>query len=324
MTQHWQAWLTGIPADEQRNLFNVLKNKHEPKNGSYQGAQDSNDVLVTRTPAEDLLVMDPPPYVDIFRLHEHYEKTSFETNLLLKGPKGDGKSLSIYAYAAKKGVPLVVQECSEGTKETHLMGSQTLLGDRTVFVLGSIPTAIDVANESGACILLFEELNALTPQVQKMLNAIGDFRKACSMPAIKKTFSLEKGKKIWLVGTMNPSVYGGTYDLNEDLKSRFDELELTYPEAGQEKQILLANCGNAVPEDVIDKVIRLGRESRQGELSYMLSTRDLVRLVHSIPKTGLQVALQLIACKFEGEDRENAIKRIGSIFGSVGVKKFWS
>ena len=318
----WTAWLNNIPLEEQQKLFGQLKQKFS--NGHITATEDTNDVLVTRTPADELLVVDPPTYVDIFKLHDLYEKTAFGSNLLLKGPKGDGKSLSVFSYAAKKGIPLVVQECSEGTKETHLMGSQTLLGDRTVFVLGSIPASIDIANECGECILLFEEVNALTPQVQKMLNAIGDFRKSCSMPAIKRTYRLQAGKKLWVVGTMNPSVYGGTYDLNEDLKSRFDELEVTYPEAGLEKQVLVANCGNAVSDDILNKVIRLGSETRTGQFAYKLSTRDLVRLVETIAKTGLPTAVQLIACKFEGEDRENIVKRIGSIFGSIGTKQYWS
>lgn len=315
--QHWMPWLDGIPTEEQQKLFQLLKQKFDNEHTPI------HDVLVTRTPADELLVTNPPPYIDIFRLHEFYNKMAFHSNLLLKGPKGDGKSLSIFSFAAARGIPLVVQECSEGTKESHLMGSQTLLGDRTVFVLGSIPSAIDIANECGECILLFEELNALTPQVQKMLNAIGDFRKACSMPAIRRTYQLQPGKKLWLVGTMNPSVYGGTYDLNEDLKSRFDELEVTYPEAGLEKTVLLANCGNVVADDIVNKVIRLGAETRASTFSYKLSTRDLVRLIDTIAKTGAPIALQLITCKFEGEDRANIIKRIGSIFGNT-VKAFWS
>jgi hypothetical protein len=319
----WTQWLSAVPTEEQKSLFSLLKTRYEPSNGHHP-QQDTNDVLVTRTEAEDLLVIDPPPYVDIFRLHDFYEKVAFTNNLLLKGPKGDGKSLSIFTYAAKKGIPLVVQECSEGTKESHLFGSQTLLGDRTIFVLGSIPTAIDIANEVGECILLFEELSALTPQVQKMLNAIGDFRKACSLPSIKRTFHLEKGKKLWPVGTLNPSVYGGTYDLNEDLKSRYDELELTYPDPGLEKTVILANCGNKVADDVLNKVIRLGSETRAGTYSYKLSTRDLVRMVDTISKTGLPIALQLIVGKFEGEDRKNALIRIKSIFGDTGIKEFWS
>lgn len=319
---HWETWLTAVPIEEQRVLHENLKKKFS--NGHSHPVESKNDVLITRTAASDLLVVDPPPYVDIFHLHDFYEKTAFDENLLLKGPKGDGKSLSIFSFAAKRSIPLVVQECSEGTKETHLMGSQTLLGDRTVYVLGAIPAAIDIANECGECILLFEELNALTPQVQKMLNAIGDFRKACSMPAIKRTYQLEQGKKLWLVGTMNPSVYGGTYDLNEDLKSRFNELEVTYPEAGLEKQVIIANCGGVVPDDVLNKVIRLGTETRAGQFAYKLSTRDLVRLVKTIAKTSLPIAIQLIACKFEGEDRENILKRLSSIFGSIGTKQYWT
>jgi len=322
MDQQWTPWLANIPNEEKIKLYLLLKS--QMANGHNQESENQDDILVTRTPSEDLLITDVPPYLDIFRLHDLYEKISFGSNLLIKGPKGDGKSLSVFDYAAKKGIPMVVQECSEGTKESHLMGSQTLLGDRTVFVLGSIPTSIDVANECGECILLFEELNALTPQVQKMLNAAGDFRKSCSMPAIKRTYRLEPGKKLWLVGTMNPSVYGGTYDLNEDLKSRFDELELTYPDSGLEKKVLLANCGQAVPDDILNKVLQLGKETRTGQFAYKLSTRDLVRLVDNIQKTSLQIALQLIACKFEGEDRENIIKRIGSGFGSVGTKPYWS
>lgn len=314
MENKWTQWLSNVPVDEQRNLLSVLKQKHE----------NDTDVLITRIPSEDLLVVDPPPYVDIFKLHELYDKTAFGGNLLLKGPKGDGKSLSVFSWAAKRGIPLIAQECSEGTKETHLMGSQTLLGDHTVYVLGAIPSAIDVANEVGECILLFEELNALTPQVQKMLNAVGDFRKACSMPAIKKTYRLQPGKKLWVAGTMNPSVYGGTYDLNEDLKSRFNEVEVTYPEHGPEKQVLIANCGNAVSDDILNKVLRLGTESRSGQMAYKLSTRDLVSLINNILYTNLQTALQLVVCKFEGEDRDVVLTRLPSIFGKVDVKKYWS
>jgi hypothetical protein len=315
MANHWMQWLNNIPVEEQKNLLSTLRERYP---------DTANDVQVTRIPAEELLIVDPPPYVDIFKLHNLYNKTAFGSNLLLKGPKGDGKSLSFFDWAAKRSVPLISQECSEGTKETHLMGSQTLLGDRTVFVLGAIPSAIDVANEVGECVLLFEELNALTPQVQKMLNAVGDFRKACSMPAIKKTYRLKPGKKLWVVATMNPSVYGGTYDLNEDLKSRFNEADVTYPEAGLEKQVLLANIGNQVSDDILSKVIRLGTESRGGSFSYKLSTRDLVSVLKNVLWTDLQTALQLVVCKFEGEDRKLIITRITSIFGNSGIKEYWS
>ncbi len=311
-TNIWQSWLDNISVDEQKNLYETLNVRFSTK----------DEVIITRTPCADLLVNKVPFYLDIFNLHPLYEKVAFSSNLLLKGPKGDGKSLSIYSYAEARKIPIVVQECSENTKETHLLGSQTLLGDRTVFVLGAIPTAIDVANEYGTCILLFEEINALTPQVQKSLNAIGDFRRSCSMSILKKTYRLDQGK-LWVVGTMNPSVYGGTYELNEDLKSRFEELEVNYPEFGPEKKVLSALTNNTVDGELLNKIIRLGKETRTGQFSYKLSTRDLSRLVDTINKTDISTALQLLTCKFEGDDRENIIKRIGSIFGDLGIKPYW-
>ena len=224
--QMWTQWLESIPADQQAVLAEILAPRTKPTNGQSQTpieVVEQKQVRVTRTPTADLYITDPPPYVDILKLHDVYKALGWKSNVIVKGPKGDGKTLSVITFAAVTQTPIVIQECSEDTKNYNLMGSQSLIGDETVFVLGSIPTAIDVANEVGRCILLFEELNALTPQVQKQLNAVTDFRKMVSMPHIGKTYTLRKDAHIWVVGTMNPSVYGGTYDLNEDLKSRFEE-----------------------------------------------------------------------------------------------------
>lgn len=229
-----------------------------------------------------------------------------------------------------------------------LMGSQTLFGDETIFTLGAIPAAIETANEYGRCILLFEELSALTPQVQKMLNAVTDFRKQCSMPFLGKTYKLLPDRYLWVVGTLNPSVYGGTYDLNEDLKSRFEEIDLTYPQAGVEKKIIQLACagvmGAKMPESfravvegqaadlwyvddvLINLVVKLANETRQQATGYALSTRDVVRAIETMAVLGVQKTLQLILCKFEGEeDKGTMIKRIGSIFGTATkVFNYWS
>lgn len=330
MKQQWQTWLQGIPQEQQAALAEVLLDQmtepHKGKNGkSSIPVEDHADhkVKVTRTDTDDLFPSHVPPYVDIFSLHELYKRFAFNTNLLLKGPKGDGKSLSVITYAAATFCPIVIQECSEDTKKYDLAGSQFLIGKETVYVLGSLPTAIDVANEVGQCILLFEELNALTPQVQKQLNAIGDFRKMVSLPHIGKTYRLKEGAKLWLVATMNPSVYGGTYDLNEDLKSRFEELEITYPSLDAEKKLLKQVGNKTIDDNTLHQLVQLAKETRQQATGYALSTRDLVRLTNSVAALGLDTALQVLVCKFEGEDRDVVLKRIASVFGPKTLKKFW-
>lgn len=314
---NWERWLAGIPREEQDALFRLLGQKRLP------GNQEEGSVRVTRTPTAELYVRESPPYEDVFSLLELYRRLAFRSNLLLKGPKGDGKSLSIITFASQNNIPIVIQESSEDTKKYDLQGSQFLIGSETVYVLGCIPTAIDVANETGKCILLLEELNALTPQVQKQLNAVADFRKMSSLPHIGRVYRLREGAMLWIVATMNPSVYGGTYDLNEDLKSRFEEIEVTYPNPAQERRILKAACPNLIQDAQLDLIIRMANESRQQATGYALSTRDLVRLVHTVAQLGLDTAIQLVLCKFEGDDRNTIIKRINSIFGPKGWKSYW-
>lgn len=331
--EQWAQWLESIPQDQQAVLAELLAGTNAGKentNGHATVQRVDNahhtperKVRVEREPIQDLLISDPPPYVDTLGLHAIYKSLAFESNILLKGPKGDGKSLSVISYAATINCPLVVVECSEDTKKYDLHGSQSLIGDETVFVLGGIPTAIDVANECGQCILLLEEVNALTPQVQKQLNAISDFRKMASIRQIGRTYTLNKSAKLWVVGTMNPSTYGGSYDLNEDLKSRFEEIEVTYPSTESEKQIIKRVCGNAVDDHTLDLLLRFVKETRQQATGYALSTRDLVRLVHTVAKLGLDTALQLVVCKFEGEDREVVTRRLASVFGPKNIKKYW-
>jgi len=313
--QHWIDWLSKIPEEQQAILANLLNVKKE--------SEKEDQVTVTRTPTRDLYIENPPPYVDVFGFHALYDRLSFEQNLLLKGPKGDGKTLSVFAYASQKHIPVVVQECSEDTKAFNLMGSQSMIGKKTIFTLGALPTSIDVANEVGLCILLLEEINALTPQVQKQLNALTDFRQMVSMPFIGKSYRLEPSAKLWVVGTMNPSTYGGAYDMNEDLKSRFEELDITYPEHAQEKGILKAVCGSIIDDPLLDLIIRFAKETRQQATGYSLSTRDVVRLVKNISMVGLDTALQMVICKFEGEDRDVVMKRMASVFGQKNIKKYW-
>jgi MoxR-like ATPase len=331
--KQWSDWLEGVPEDEQKILTDLLV------------ARNGKKPRVVKTPVEDLFVSNPPPYVDIFRLLPVYQGFNFGINLLIKGPKGDGKSLSITTFAHNTNSPIIIQECSEDTKKMDLMGTQNLLGNETVFTLGCIPAAIETANEYGRCILCFEEVNALTNQVQKMLNAVTDFRKQCSLPFLGKTYQLQEGKYLWVVGLMNPSAYSGTYDLNEDLKSRFEEIDLQYPEPGAEKSVLLKACENVmgkkmpislpwikpdgtpggrleyIDDTVITQLVKLAAETRQQETSYSLSTRDLVRIVNNFATFGPEQALQFVLCKFEGEEDKNTMrKRISSVFAGMEKK----
>jgi len=261
---------------------------------------------------------DPVKFVDMYGLHDIYEGLQFEAPLICVGPKGIGKTLSFQSWAAKIKCPIVTFDCSEDVRRSHLIGMYVLRGDQTPFILGPIPTAFEIANEYGMCILAFEEVNALTPQMQKGLNSVADYRRKVEVPECQRVFKLKPGARLWVVGSMNTSVYGGVYQLNEDLKSRFRLLALDYPKPSKEKEVVQAVLnGNASKLDsgIIDKVLLLAHETRQKTLEYALSTRDVVQLLEDIAALDTQTALRIVIGKFDDSDRDTIVQRIQSIFG---------
>lgn len=264
-------------------------------------------------------------FVDVFGLHGLYAGLAFQSNLVLVGPKGVGKTLSFQSYAAKIESPIITFDCSEDVRRSHLLGSHILRGNESPFVLGPLTTAFEIANEVGQCILVLEEINALAPQMQKVLNGLADWRRRIEVPECQRVFKLNDGAKLWFVGTMNTAVYGGVYNLNEDLKSRFRLLALDYPTPAQEKAIIsgvlspkmLAGVTEhaAKGTPLLDRVLQLAIETRQKSLEYALSPRDVQQLIEDINLVGLPKALRVLLGKWDTEDRNTIKQRLVSIFG---------
>lgn len=316
---NWNEWLSQLTPQQRSSL--------------EEACRGSTKVNVVRAGVEDYLHPTSPPYVDVFNLIPLYQKLVFRKNLLIKGPKGDGKSLSMVAFAAATQTPLITQPCSENTKSKDLIGTFFIRGEETPFVLGSMASAIDIANEYGRAIIAFEEVNALTPQTQKQLNEFLDFRKSVSIPQIGKTYRLREGAQLWIVSMMNPSVYGGTYELNEDFRSRWVEVDIGYPTQAQEIKILEANIlkTDAISDDMLKDVFRycvnIAAQTRdkKSSFNYSLSTRDIVNFTETVLLLGYEEALQLLSHKFEGKDHELIATRISSTFlGSPKVKEKWN
>lgn len=293
-------------------------------NQQGSGVLNVNGIEVRYMTADDLRVSRGLKYVDTFELLPMFQRLCFNPatrafdppNILLTGFKGNGKSL-LFAYLAETNqIPYLALDCSEETRERHIKGGFVAKSGSTPFVLGTVANAIQVANETGAAMLVLEELNALSPQRQKELNALTDFRKKLEIPELSWRLELRAECRLFIAGTMNPSgPYGGTYELNEDLKSRFIEIDLPYPPPGSEKRILreMSPEGVAIQDEVLEKLIAIAKETRQEATGYSLSPRDLVQLLHVVIRLGWEDALFLIGQKFTSEDRTLVLKRIEDI-----------
>ncbi len=207
--------------------------------------------------------------------------------LLIEGPKGTAKTLAVAKWAEKNKCPMIQTDCSEQSKRYDFIGRFIPVDGEIVFQLGDLPRAIELANEYGKAMIVFEEINALTPNMQKVLNQLFDWRQHVYVPEVGKTFRLKEGCQLAIVATCNPTHYGGTHELNEDMRSRLTIYKVRYPGAKEEENILNILFKNYTDdvEYYLNQFVKLADETRRGnnqdQLSYALSTRDVVHLLQN-------------------------------------------
>lgn len=261
-------------------------------------------------------------------------------NILFVGPKGTAKTLLIAWWAAQHKIPLIQFDCSEQTKRRDALGRFRPIGNQQIdFMIGDLARAIHLANKHGACILSFEEINALTPAMQKVLNQLLDWRRHVYIPEIGRTFRLKDDAKLIITATCNPTYYGGTFELNEDLRSRFVEYEVPYPTEQEERRILASlfvDYDSEYLDEFVTKLTRLAAETRnarnKNELGYALSTRDIEQMLKSFldfivvykeqgssdPETdALRLMKKTLLSKYDIKEREFLEMRWKSIMGDV-------
>jgi len=161
-------------------------------------------------------------------LLKKYSMKKVSKGLILFGHAGNGKTELPKQWSIKNKVPNVFLSCHNDIRSTDLLGSFSLKEGSSVFVLGKIIEAIEIANKhsSKQCVLVLDEINTMDNNVQKILNTNLDFRSGINIPLVNKQYRLNDESKIIVVATMNPSSYSGTYPLNLELNSRFDFKEI--------------------------------------------------------------------------------------------------
>jgi len=266
---------------------NVVKKATKPTMAKYQPVEE----LTTKIPFAPIAFDQYEPV----RLGEYVEtKSELQDildiaqnkeipNILIEAGKGTGKTTLAYELATLLKETygkcnIISISCSSGLREGDLRGRYQLSVDEngkeiSIFVAGILIEAIQSALRDGVAVLYLDELNALEPELQKMLNSLLDARRCLS--ANGHMFRVGDARLI-VVATQNPSTYSGVQELNEDLRSRFVGDIWDYPSQEHLEQIV---DWTGVPDDAKQGITQLATDTynyrTKGDVEYVLTVRDL-------------------------------------------------
>ena len=202
--------------------------------------------------------------------------SAFEKGLfvIIIGPKGTGKTTLVREYAMRKSKNLQSINFSLRTRESHLVGSKTLLDGNIGFDEGIL-----VKSMKEGSILYLDEINAAEADVLLRLDEALDDRRQLILK--ESSGEIIKAKDSWFViSTINPLTHVGTKELPPQILSRFPvRIRLDYPPEDIEYQIIKRHVKNPNEAEVLQG-IKLANVLRQAsaveELYYSPSIRETI------------------------------------------------
>ena len=216
-----------------------------------------------------------PTYLDwnnsIDVIDKAFEKGLF---VMIIGPKGTGKTSLVREYAIQKSKELESINFSLRTRESHLVGTKTLIDGNIGFDEGILVKSMKEGN-----ILYLDEINAAEADVLLRLDEALDDRRQVILK--ESDGQIIKAKDSWfVVATINPLTHVGTKELPPQILSRFPvRIRLDYPPEDVEYQIIKKHVKNPNESEVL-RGIKLANILRQAasveELYYSPSLRETI------------------------------------------------
>lgn len=190
--------------------------------------------------------------------------------LLLKGPTGCGKTRLVAHMAARLGLPLWTVSCHDDLTAADLTGRYLLKGGDTEWFDGPLTRAV---RAGGICYL--DEVVEARKDVTVVLHPLTDDRRI--LPLERTGEILAAPDNFMLVVSYNPGYQSLLKALKPSTRQRFVALEMDFPPAGLEIEIVSAESG-LKPEAVAPLVQLAGRlRALKGQdLEEGVSTRLLV------------------------------------------------
>jgi nitric oxide reductase NorQ protein len=202
--------------------------------------------------------------------------------VLLKGPTGCGKTRFVEAMAHESGRELITVAGHEDLTSADLVGRFLLKGGETTWVDGPLTRAV----RQGAICYLDEVVEA-RQDTTVVIHPLTDHRR--QLPVDRLGITLEAAPGFQLVISYNPGYQSVLKDLKDSTRQRFVAIELGFPPADTETEVVAHEAG--VDVETAQALVKVGHAIRNldgAPLREVASTRALI-LAGALAADGLSL-----------------------------------
>ena len=190
--------------------------------------------------------------------------------VLIKGPTGCGKSRFVEAMANELGRDLITVAGHEDMTSADLVGRFLLKGGETVWVDGPLTRAV----RSGA-ICYLDEIVEARQDTTVVIHPLADHRRELPVDRLGTTLPAAQGFQ--LVVSYNPGYQSVLKNLKESTRQRFVAIELDFPPAATETEVVAHEAG--IDVETARVLVTVGNAIRNldgAPLGEVASTRTLI------------------------------------------------
>lgn len=210
-------------------------------------------------------------------------KAGFTVNLMIAGPSGSGKTVGVERLGKELGIPVHIVNCQAITTPEKWIGQMMADPEKGTYfvpsqhvqwVEGTAPECL----ESESCILLYDEITRLRPELNNMTYSLFDTQRGLEVPQMGRRVLMNP--KNLIIATANiGSAFSGTFGQDRAFRERFAmTMERDFPPVEEEVKILTSATGiTAEDATSLARVAHATRNMwREQTIEQPISTRTLV------------------------------------------------
>jgi len=190
-------------------------------------------------------------------------------NVLVRGPKGCGKTTLARVFAARYLKPFYEVHCGAFVDNEQWFGKDRLSDGATWYRKARFIHAVETPD----CVVLLDEINRAHPEVLNAILGLLDWRR--SLFSDDLSYEVKVAPGVVFFATLNEGEeFYGVNPLDAALRDRFPRtVRLDYPPQAEEARILLAS---GLPEPQALKLTAFAHSVRQASRPIPVSTRQLL------------------------------------------------